>query len=41
MSALCFWHPVGPHGAESLADILARKQGEIRQHGFTPSCAET
>lgn len=30
-----FWHPVGPHGRESLAEIRDRKLREAEVHGFT------
>src|SRR5207302_406958 len=34
-SDLGFWHPVGPHGRESLAEICARKVRNTGEHGFT------
>jgi len=30
-----FWHPFGPHGGESVVEILARKQREINANGWT------
>ena len=30
-----FWHPFGPHGGQSGAEILARKQREIDANGWT------
>ena len=35
LTRLCFWHPVGPHGGESLEAIVLRKRGEIDTHGYT------
>lgn len=34
-SPLCFWHPVGPHIGETLAQIFARKRDEIARYGYT------
>jgi hypothetical protein len=30
-----FWHPFGPHGRESVDEILERKRREIRENGWT------
>jgi hypothetical protein len=30
-----FWHPVGPHGRETPAQIIQRKRGEIAANGWT------
>ncbi len=30
-----FWHPFGPHGRESVEEILERKSREIRENGWT------
>jgi len=30
-----FWHPFGPHGRESVEEILARKRKEIAENGWT------
>jgi hypothetical protein len=30
-----FWHPVGPHGREALADIIPRKRRETERNGWT------
>ena len=30
-----FWHPFGPHGRESVEQILKRKRREIGQNGWT------
>jgi hypothetical protein len=30
-----FWHPIGPHGGETVAEILDRKQHEIAACGWT------
>jgi hypothetical protein len=35
MYEIAFYHPVGAHVGESLAEIITRKQAEIRQHGHT------
>lgn len=32
---LAFWHPFGPHGRESTAEIIARKRAEIAANGWT------
>lgn len=34
-SFLCFWHPVGPHGGETLAEIKRRKLVDVETYGFT------
>jgi hypothetical protein len=34
-SAVSFWHPVGPHGRESLESIVQRKRADTATHGFT------
>ncbi|MBC7400889.1 MAG: UPF0175 family protein [Mucilaginibacter sp.] len=30
-----FWHPFGPHGGETLEDIINRKAAEIEKNGWT------
>lgn len=32
---LSFWHPVGPHSGESLADIISRKKRDVETYGVT------
>lgn len=36
LEQLYFWHPVGPHAGESLAEIVARKGSDVQRFGFTP-----
>lgn len=35
LSSICFWHPVGAHGGESLAQIQQRKLVDVATYGFT------
>ena len=35
LPSLCFWHPVGPHGGETLSQIQKRKQSDVGTYGFT------
>ncbi len=32
---MCFWHPVGPHGGETLQQIQKRKLDDVSKYGFT------
>ena len=35
LSSICFWHPVGPHGGETLDQIHDRKARDVEKYGFT------
>lgn len=35
LPSLCFWHPVGPHGGETLDQIKGRKLTDVAAYGFT------
>lgn len=34
-AAMCFWHPVGSHAGETLAQICERKTSDVTQYGYT------
>ena len=35
LPSICFWHPVGPHGGETLGEIHDRKLFDVEKYGFT------
>lgn len=35
LPSICFWHPVGPHGGETLRQIHDRKLDDVTRYGFT------